>query len=179
MNEQSFELEPFLAEDAVPDIKITGSISRSSNIITVRFIMFGPLTEAVIPGPSKDPQRRNALWEETCLEFFLGERGSDLYWEFNLSPAGHWNVYRFDAYREGMQEEEAFMSLPFSVSNGPDTLLLDLELDLGNIIAGDMGLDAAVSAVVKLKDGRETCWSLVHPGPRPDFHHRDGFIIGL
>lgn len=179
MNEQRFALEPFHAASAVSDIKITGSISRSSNIIDVRFIMFGPLTETEIPGLSKDPQRRNALWEETCLEFFLGERGSDRYWEFNLSPAGHWNVYRFDAYREGMQEEEAFTSLPFSVSNGPDTLLLDLELDLGNIITGDTGLDVAVSAVVKLKDGSVIYWALTHPGPVPDFHHRDGFIIGL
>ncbi|MDH4027688.1 MAG: DOMON-like domain-containing protein [Nitrospirota bacterium] len=179
MNEQRFALEPFHAKNAVSDINITGSISRSSNIIAVSFIMSGLLKEVVIPGLAEYPQRRNALWEETCLEFFLGQRGSDQYWEFNLSPAGHWNVYRFDAYREGMQEEAAFHSLPFRVSNGPDTLLLDLELDPGNIITGDTGLDAAVSAVVKLKDGRMIYWALTHPGPVPDFHHRDGFIIGL
>ena len=65
--------------------------------------------------PADMPARRDRLWEETCFEFFLAVKNSPRYWEFNLSPAGHWNVYRFADYRQGMQEEPAFASLPFSV----------------------------------------------------------------
>jgi len=36
-----------------------------------------------------------------------------------------------------------------------------------------------VAAVVKLRDGRVTYWALSHPGPRPDFHRRDSFLIKL
>ena len=56
------------------------------------------------------PRRRDRLWEETCLELFLGEEGSERYWEFNLSPAGHWNVYRFEFY----VSDKGSLSEPFS-----------------------------------------------------------------
>src|SRR4030042_7193941 len=54
---------------------------------------------------------------------FPGE-GSERYWEFNLSPAGHWNVYRFASYRKEMREEPAFASLPFRVRTEPEALRL-------------------------------------------------------
>ena len=179
MNEHRFALEPFHAEGILPDLKITGAVSRHSNIISISYTLWGSLTEAVIPETSEAPSRQNELWEETCFELFLGGRGSDQYWEFNFSPSGHWNVYRFDAYREGMEEETAFSSLPFSVKNEQDELLLDLEFSLDDIIPEDEGLEISVSAVVRLKDGRVIYWAMTHPGPKPDFHHRDGFVIEL
>lgn len=179
MNEQRFTLEPFHSEAFLPDLKIAGTVSRHLNIISMSYALWGPLAEAVIPAASEAPSRQNELWEETCFELFLGGRGSDQYWEFNLSPSGNWNVYRFDAYREGMEEEKAFVSLPFSVKNEQDELLLELEFSLDNIIPEDEGLEAAVSAVIKLKDGRVIYWAMTHPGTEPDFHHRDGFVIEL
>ncbi len=110
---------------------------------------------------------------------FLGARGSDWYWEFNLSPAGYWNVYRFAGYRQGMAEEVAFASLPFSVERGPESLILAVEVRLAGIVRADQGLDVGIAAVVKGRDGALTYWALAHPGPQPDFHRRDGFIIRL
>jgi hypothetical protein len=121
--------------------------------------------------------RRNLLWEETCFEFFVAARDSPRYWEFNLSPAGHWNVYRFEAYRQGIQEEMAFKSLPFTVRYSSDSLLLTLELSLDKILCAEQALEAAISAVIKTKDSRATYWALIHPGPHPDFHRRDSFTM--
>ena len=126
--------------------------------------------------------RKNGLWEETCFEFFLGVKGSERYWEFNLSPSGHWNVYRFKSYRQGMQEEPAFTSLPFSVQLYSNSLLLSLGLGLDKIIPQEQVsevLQVALSAVIKTRDGKTTYWALTHPGPQADFHRRDGFIIEL
>jgi hypothetical protein len=111
-----------------------------------------------------------------CFEFFLGLKDSDQYREFNLSPAGHWNVYCFKAYRQEMQEELAFLSLPFFVRKHSDALLLDLNLNLDMIVPAEHALEVAISAV---RSGNVTCWALTHPGPEADFHRRDSFIIEL
>jgi hypothetical protein len=119
------------------------------------------------------------LWEETCLELFLGAKGSGRYWEFNLSPAGHWNVYRFTSYREGMQEEPALSSLPFGVRIEPGILRLSLDLDLRKILPAGEAVEAGVCAVIRTATGGTSHWALAHPGPRPDFHRRDGFALTI
>jgi hypothetical protein len=119
------------------------------------------------------------LWEDTCFEFFLGIKNSAQYWEFNLSPAGHWNVYRFDGYRQGMQEETAFENLPFNVQNQADGLALGLDVDLDKIISVQQAIEVAITTVIKDRDGEVTYWALTHRGVEADFHLRDSFIIEL
>jgi hypothetical protein len=177
MKGRSFSLKPFPSDRPPPNVKITGSIGRLTNTLSLSYSLLGPLAELSIPPPAQKCERKNALWEETCFEFFLGTRGSDLYREFNLSPSGNWNVYRFTSYRKGMEEEPAFTSLPFSVRTRPDGLRLFLELDLEKIVPAEQVLQIAVSAVIKDRSGRITYWALTHPGTQPDFHRREGFIV--
>lgn len=179
MNDQSFFLQPFLPADPLHYLKITGRIVRQSNKLIIHYKLSGPLAELVIPVLVDIPARKKALWEESCFEFFIGTKNSDRYREFNLSPAGHWNVYSFNAYRQGMQEEQAFTALPFSIRMQPDNLVLSLELDLGKVIPVDMAIEVAISAVIKPVSGNLTYWALNHPGSQADFHLRDSFIIDL
>jgi hypothetical protein len=179
MIEQCFSLQPFPRASPRPCFQITGSIARRSNRLAIRYALLGPLAEFTIPAPAAMPTRKNGLWEETCFEFFLAVMDSPGYWECNLSPAGHWNVYRFAAYRQGMQEEGAIVSLPFAVRNHIDTLELALDLDLDPIVRADQGLEAAISAVIKRPNGEATYWALTHRGSQADFHRRDGFIVTL
>ncbi len=115
-------------------LKITGEISRVSNRLAIRYELVGHLSEIVVPIPADMPVRKNALWEETCFEFFIAAKDSSRYREFNLSPAGHWNVFCFDAYRKGMQEDAAVISLPFNSHFSPGVLSLSLEIDLDRIL---------------------------------------------
>jgi hypothetical protein len=156
-----------------------GTIARRANALAIRYTLRGRLGEVVIPEPAAMPVRKRGLWEETCFELFLAIRGTQRYWEFNLSPAGHWNAYRFASYREGMEEERDFSSLPFRVERQSDSLSLRLELDLDKIARSDQVLEVAVSAVIKQRDGSITYWALTHTGSQPDFHRRDSFIIAL
>ncbi|MBU4232875.1 MAG: DOMON-like domain-containing protein, partial [Proteobacteria bacterium] len=119
------------------------------------------------------------LWEETCFEFFLGVKDSPQYWEFNLSLAGHWNVYRFAGYRQGMAEETALTLLPLSVRRRSDLLEVALELDVGRIVSADQPLMVGIAAVIKLAGNGVTYWALIHPGPAADFHRRDSFLVEL
>jgi hypothetical protein len=174
-----FSLIPFPSDSVRHDLIISGSVERRSNILAISFVLAGPLSEIVIPSAAEIPCRKNALWEETCFELFLGRQNSEEYYEFNFSPAGHWNVYRFTAYRQGMTEEPSFASLPFRVHQYPDALQLSIEIALDKIIKADQLLKIGISAVIKSINGRTTYWALTHPGTRPDFHNKESFIIEL
>jgi len=179
MNGRSFSLKPFSPAGSGPEVKITGNIGRHDNNLTIRYDLRGRLAALAIPAPADLPARRHGLWEETCFELFLGVQHSPQYWEFNLSPGGHWNVYRFAAYRQGMQEETAFAALPFRVRRQWDSVRLALELDLGKIVMVGRALDAGIAAVLKLAGGGVSYWALTHGGPQADFHRRDSFIVQL
>jgi hypothetical protein len=174
-----FFLKPFPGEANPAGVTIGGSIARRADALSVRYEVRGDLSKVSIPTAGEAPRRRDRLWEETCLELFLGTGDSDRYWEFNLSPSGNWNVYRFTRYREGMREEPAYPSLPFDVRIGPDSLDLSMELDVGTILTAEETLRIGVAAVVNTVDGRTIHLALTHPGPRPDYHQRDGFALLL
>ncbi|RCJ19634.1 hypothetical protein A6770_05695 [Nostoc minutum NIES-26] len=178
MNEQTFSLQPFLSE-FLPNLQIAGNIARHANTLTIHYTLSGDLKEVIIAPLSDTPARKHQLWKDTCFELFIGIKDSQRYWEFNLSPAGHWNVYRFDGYRQGMQEETALMTLPFSVQNQSDSLTLALDLDLDKIVSANQNLEVAITTVIKCRDGNVTYWALTHQDTKADFHLRDSFIIDL
>ncbi|MEH2040677.1 DOMON-like domain-containing protein [Nostoc sp.] len=179
MNKQTFSLQPFASTESFPNLKITGNISRNANQLTIYYNLGGDLKEIAIVPPSNAPSRKYELWEDTCFEFFLGIKDSPRYWEFNLSPAGHWNVYRFDGYRQGMQEETAFEKLPFNVQNQADGLAVTLDVDLDKIVSAEQEIEVGITTVIKHKNGEVTYWALTHRGAEADFHLRDSFIIEL
>ena len=179
MTNQTFSLKPFPSEESLRDLEVTGSIARYAHKLSLRYQLTGDLKQVVIPRLSDTPVRSHELWENTCFEFFLGVKDSAQYWEFNLSPAGHWNVYHFDGYRQGMQEETAFNILPFSIQKQSDSLTLVLDVDLGKIVAIEQELQVAITTVIKNKNCDITCWALAHSGIEPDFHLRDSFMIEL
>ncbi len=129
--------------------------------------------------PVDMPYRKNALWEDTCFEFFIAVKDSPRYREFNLSPAGHWNVFLFSAYRKGMQEDTAIGPIPFGVQRHPDALLLSLEMDMDRFIRAEQVMEVGLSAVIKYKSGETSYWALTHIGQQADFHQRESFIIKL
>jgi hypothetical protein len=175
-----FFLKPFPGEGNPAGIAIGGSIARSADALSVRCEVRGDLSKVSIPLAAEAPRRQDRLWEETCLELFLGTTDSAEYWEVNLSPSGHWNVYRFDKYREGMREEPGITSLPFQVRTQPDALRLSLDLDLRKILPQVQGaVEAGVCAVLRPVAGKTSHWALTHPASRPDFHRRDGFALIL
>ncbi len=179
MTERNFSLRPFSTDQFVHSFQIQGNVARRFNRLVIRWETVGPLAELVIPEPADVPVRKNGLWEETCYELFLAVGRSTPYWEFNLSPAGHWNVYRFATYRQGMQEETAYSSLPFTFQSRSDFLRVDMEVDLAGIIPPTKALEVGVSTVFKHRSGQLSYWALDHTGAPADFHRRESFLIGL
>ncbi len=171
-------LTPF-SNHEMPQISVSGFLVRDQDRLTIVYCLSGALQSLSIPEPSTQPQRKTGLWEETCFELFMAPAGLGSYWEFNFSPAGHWNVYYFDGYRLGMREEAAWQSLPFTVELQDSGLRLLVELDLSRVAVQGQRFDVGVSAVVRQSTGGPSYWALCHRGPVADFHRRDGFIVSL
>jgi hypothetical protein len=179
MNDQTFKMQPFPSAKPIPDLKIAGNIARQGNQFTIHYALLGDVKEVAFAAPSDTPARKHELWKDTCFEFFLGIKNSDRYWEFNLSPAGDWNVYHFDAYRQGMQEETAFTTLPFSIQHLSDGLAIALDVELDKIVPANQAIEVGITTVIKHRDGEVSYWALTHQGTEADFHRRDSFIIAL
>jgi len=179
LNPARFFLKPFPGEGNPAGVKIEGAIARRAETLSVRFEVRGDLSMVAIPVDEEAPRRKDRLWEETCLELFLGTEDSERYWEFNLSPSGNWNIYRFTRYREGMREEPAIMSLPYDIRRDPEALVLTAEIRLEKIVPAGKGLAATAAAVIRTTDGAKSHWAQAHPALHPDFHRREGFMMIL
>ena len=176
---RTFSLHPYLPLDALPGLAIGGSVSRQAETLAIRFVLQGDRRQLAMPRAVGPPVRRHRLWEKTCFEFFVAPGDAEHYWEVNLSPAGHWNVYRFSGYRQGMQEELAYTALPVAVRKNATSLQLDAALDLARIVSPAQPLRIGISAVIQARVGAHSFCALTHPGPQADFHRRDGFIVEL
>jgi hypothetical protein len=154
---------------------------QTKNRIGFRFIVTGSVRELDIPTAEhpSDRFRRDELWRSTCFEAFVRPFGRPGYFETNLSPAGHWAVYAFESYRNGMWEADASASRFRS-----DDRRMDLYDISGAFLFEDLRDDDGrwhvnLSAVIAGVDGSKSYWALAHaPGP-PDFHNPDCFIATL
>ncbi len=178
MKQYNFVLQPFTPTYLTSELRITGNISRADNNLSLNYQIAGDLSPIKIPPVTERPARTDRLWETTCLEFFLAIKNSTQYWEFNLSPNKHWNVYRFTSYRQNMTEETVISSLPLEIKIQPYCLHLSLQINLNSIVSPETKLATAISAVIETQN-KITHWALIHPASTADFHHRNSFIIDL
>ena len=172
-----FTLIPFDRKHA-PAIELTGNIKRQENILKLTYLLQGQ-DKIIIPTADPSLSRLFDLWDHTCFEFFLGLAGTTQYWEFNLSPTGDWNVFRFPDYRQDIAEEMTFITLPFQIVQQSDKLRLDVKIDLTTIISDQQKLNIGITSVIEDREHQLSYWALAHPDVRADFHHRDSFTISL
>lgn len=173
----NFSLIPF-TPDTAPSVQITGNIERRHNQLNIEYTLAGR-SQILLPATSNRPTRQFNLWQHTCCEFFLGLQDSTQYWEFNLSPAGHWNIYRFLDYRQDLVEEIAFDSLPFQVLPENDNLQLKLQVNLNKIITPEQSLQVGITTVIEDRERQISYWALTHSAKEADFHQRNSYLLKL
>lgn len=176
MNSRRFSLKPFPGLSFPAGIELSVVFSRNPSRFQVAFELAGNRSELEIPPFSRHPERRNELWQATCFEWFLGHRGDPGYWEFNLSPAGHWNVYRFEGYRQGMKEETLINRLSGYVVSDPERLEVGFTLAVGKFPGFPEKPEGTFTAVIRTASGEVSFWALTHLGKEPDFHRREAFV---
>lgn len=176
------KLAPFAAQPGLAGAAVTATVRRGVRELHFRLALAVP--GLVLPDPAADaPARRDGLWRRTCAELFVGAQGCASYLEWNLSPCGHWNLYRFQGYREGGREADCKACLAGAaaprVTAAPPGLVIEGLLPLAPFGLAEAPLEAAACAVVETDDGAISYWAALHPAARPDFHDRRGFSLVL
>lgn len=146
--------------------------------LALLYVIHAPADELRLPAMAESV-RVDHLWRHTCLEAFLREPSGDAYCEINLSPSTRWAAYRFEGYREGMENLD--LPPPQIESRAyPDRYELEALIDLAGVpelVGSDWRL--GLSAVIEDIDGDKAWWALAHPSGQPDFHHLDSFSLTL
>ena len=152
----------------------------SGSSLTLTYSISGDITRLRIP-PPRSSRRADGLWQHTCFELFLAEKGQQFYWEFNFSPSGEWAAYAFKSYRDGAAIEDDGLDPKIAVRSAANILELEalVRLDRLQTIKLQGRLRMGLSTVIEENDGTLSYWALKHPPGKPDFHHPDSFALEL
>jgi hypothetical protein len=178
LNGGAYLLKPFPGSN-LPPVRLEAIIRRQGEVLLLCCLLRGQLAALAIPERQGVPERRDNLWSQTCFELFLAPAERQNYWEVNLSPAGHWNIYAFDSYRSGMRPEATISSLSFDVIREENSLAVVLELSVTSLIQKGERLLAGPAGVLACRNGDLSYWALDHSGARPDFHRRESLSVIL
>ena len=171
------QLTAFGDDSALP-WRLRGSIKRlDQNILALNYELLVPADELIWPAAAASPQRRDELWQSTCLELFIAQPNEPRYWEINLSPSGNWNVYRLSGYRQALQEEPSIQRISLSSHSAADRHQLEATIQLPPALSQLAPLEANLCAVLQHNNGSNSYWALCHPGSEADFHARAGFVL--
>lgn len=183
-----------------PGLRLGCAVRRQGERLELRYRLEDPAGLVLLPPVSAAPQRRDGLWEHSCLECFLARPGAAApYIELNASPSGDWALYRFSGYRQGLTPVGGAEDLELTIAPAGPGGVLELEVTLtpaallavdpveagrepsGTAAAGPTAapLELAITAVLELQDGTLLYWALAHGGPEPDFHRRTDFLLRI
>ncbi|MBM3276071.1 MAG: hypothetical protein FJZ00_13040, partial [Candidatus Sericytochromatia bacterium] len=149
-----FVLEPFPGSRPADGLRVTGTVRRTGAALHVDWRLEAPGEAVAVPDQASRPERRRDLWKETCFEFFLRNPRREAYWEFNLSPSGHWNVFRFAGYRSGMTDETAIGALACSVASAGSRCSASASMDMTALGLAAEPWELAISTVVAAPSGQ-------------------------
>lgn len=128
--------------------------------------------------PAQTPMATDGLWQHSCCEAFVAAVDAPGYHEFNFSPSGCWAAYRFADYRQRDESWQVASAPRIRCQQENGLLRLEAQLPAALLPAGN-ALRLGLTAVVEARHGDKSYWALRHPGPTPDFHLRDSFVLEL
>src|SRR5712692_5311061 len=164
---------------AVEEIEATVSWNDSGSI-ALAYTIRGELSLLRFLRPLP-PRKSDRLWEHTCCEAFVAIKDQPSYYEFNFSPSGEWAVYAFRAYREAAALPIEPTAPKIAARSAGDRFELAATIAIDRLLPFRPGarLSVALSAVIEDNRGMLTYWALNHPPGKPDFHHRDSFVLEI
>ena len=122
--------------------------------------------------------RVDRLWQHTCAELFVAVPGNSAYREFNFAPDNRWAAYDFVDYREPAAGIAQVLTPRISSEPDDDAFCISVRLDAA-CLPVSKALQFSATVVLEDEEGQLSYWAAVHPGEKPDFHHRDGFVLSL
>jgi hypothetical protein len=172
-------VHPSTPNDAVRSLGVRVRADKS-DVLVFQYSLAADMSRVRVP-PASGGKPADALWKHTCFEAFVAAADAPGYHEFNFSPSNDWAIYRFSAYREGMSRVESGAAPQISLCRGENGLELESAVHLGHMaeLRDARRLRVALAAVIEDDSGGLSYWGLRHPAGKPDFHHSNGFILGV
>jgi hypothetical protein len=148
--------------------------------LAITYSIEGDLLRMRVP-PSRAPRIAHGLWQHTCCECFVALKDQARYHEFNFAPSSEWAAYAFAKYRKGAPLADEALNPRITVRSDAQRLDLDVSISLDRLSSMHprATLALALSAVIEEEDSVLSYWALKHPAGKPDFHHRDSFVLEL
>ena len=141
------------------------------------FDLAGAIDALRIP-PLTAPEACDGLWQHTCCEAFIRERGSSAYREFNFSPSRQWAAYDFLDYRQRDPDWQPPAAPEIRVTRSATGLRLDARVPAA-LLPPAPAWQLGLSVVAEATTGDLSYWALAHGSERPDFHHPASFVLDL
>lgn len=174
---QSFTLVPFGPDR--PSCTISGAIDYTEpGLLDIRYQFSGELTQITWPATTNKTQRKDSLWQQTCMELFIAEQHSERYFEFNFSPNGDWQCYEFLFYRSLSSQPKNIRPPKIDKLDDREGVTYSVSLDIPSLSL-TAPLQLGISAVLLQACGHLAYFSLLPQTDAPDFHLRDGFTLIL
>lgn len=173
----TLECHPESRSEAVHNITVRVFRDPDGRLV-IAYAIEGDLARVRMP-PMRPPRIVQGLWQHTCCECFVALAGGPGYHEFNFAPSSEWAAYAFAGYRDGVPLADEALHPRITVRRAPGCLRLDASIPLGRLSAmhARAKLVLALSAVIEEEGGVFSYWALRHPAGKPDFHHRDSFVL--
>ena len=155
------------------ELTIVSRLTFDSNNISLHFKISGAVKKYQIP-LKENLKRANNLWKATCFELFLANSKTQSYYEINISPTLHWNIYRLETYRAEPKELISSSKPIIEIKEDEKSYEIDFELECKELDLVEF--DQYNLAVILLnKQNEREFWAVNPVGERPDFHDRGGF----
>jgi hypothetical protein len=166
---------PSTPTDAIT--RFTASAERGADgMLRFRYEIQGDIGRIALPTKAA-ARHTDDLWRNTCFEAFITTVDNSGYVECNFAPSGAWATYRFARYRNRMTAIVPIELPRITLHKESDSLVLEATLKLDEFVGQPLRI--GLTAVIEDKAGNLSYWALRHPGAKPDFHHRGGFILRL
>ncbi len=154
--------------------RVDSDIKILNNNLNLKFILTGNLEKIIIENNSKNPKRKDKLWEKTCFELFIAEKNKKEYIEFNFSTSGDWNAFIFEDYRKNQKEFYGISNVQISTEKSEEKIEINTDVIFSkNIIYRNIIIQ--LSAILQHKNSEKSFWAIMHSGLKPDFHQFDCF----
>jgi len=119
-------------------------------------------------------KRKDDLWKNDCFEIFWDFGGED-YFELNLSPTGHWQVYSFLSERKGRAEFDVQPPI-LSSARGLQEYSLTGRLQLNNRKSA-LAYRSHPCVILNDQANGIRYYASSHPQSAPNFHDKSHWKI--
>ena len=152
----------------------------SNENLQLEYKISGDIKNLLVEEKVDHPQREVGLWEKTCFEFFIKNKNSDDYFEFNFSTSLNWNMFIFHKIRGPLTEWSTDLNpiSSFEIIEDDSTyfykVILPWELFPEGLIEEKQMLYSPTT-ILKTSNDESFHYSSLHYDNKLDFHRFECF----